>query len=747
MSSHLENLNPQQLHAVTYRGGPVLVLAGAGSGKTRVITRRVASAILDDGLPPDRIMAVTFTNKAAEEMRERVRADTGAETGWIATFHSACVRILRAWGQPIGVGPDFTIYDGDDQKKVIKMVIEDCQIDTASWSPAFLLGEIRAAKTRGLDASSYADEASGWRDEGVAKAFAGYERQLRESNALDFDDLLLRAVDLLQQEEGIRAHLQERFVHLLVDEFQDTNVTQYQLLRLLVGPRRHVCVTGDPDQSIYSWRGADLRNILGFTSDFPDAELIRLEQNYRSTRTILHAADSVIAHNQDRLEKRLWTENPDGDLLELLHARDERDEALGIAQVMVELREAHDLAWRDLAVFFRTNAQSRPLEEVFAELGVPYLVIGTMPFYERAEVKDVLAYLRFLVNGRDRVALERAIATPRRGVGAKALETIRALAHRSHDGNYWSALQDDDLPGLLRGRARQGVAGFRKLLEDLHALDGRPCAEVTTALLEDLDYLELLRQRGEPEREEHVGELLSAMADHDRRDPEGGVVGFLETTALASEVDRWDPGVGAVALMTMHAAKGLEFPVVFVAGLEDGLCPLERAETRGDLAHEEEERRLFYVALTRAKERVYLSLADRRMRFGRREFSYPSRLLGELPVEVFRTTVQADDLGDEDAGTWGRGRGRGTREPLANEPGYRVDYEPGYGLDDDLDDVGHDDEAGFVVGDLVEHPRFGQGEVTGIRRGLAPRVVVDFRRVGERTVDLRYSELRRVTSF
>ena len=638
----LEGLNPQQREAVAYTGGPLLILAGAGSGKTRVITHRIAHLIHQHGVPPAAIAAVTFTNKAADEMRERVGRLLGGAyslTGLtVATFHSFCVRLLRRDGQRLaeirpGFTRDFTIYDEEDQLAVVKAVYRHLDLDEKEFLPyRAALSRISHAKSHKQTPEEFAQAAKDPKNKQLAVVFEHYEGRLRQANALDFDDLLLESVRLLQHDEATRRACNRRIRHLLVDEYQDTNRSQYELMRLLTETHQNVCVVGDEDQSIYSWRGADIRNILDFERDYPNALTIRLEQNYRSTKNILESASAMVAHNLERKGKWLWTAAPAGRKVGVFQAPDSEVEALFIADTIEKLlaKEPRDR----VAILYRTNAQSRQIEEALRRYGRSYKVIGGFSFYQRAEIKDLLAYLKLILSPRDSISLLRVINTPARGIGKTTMEQVERYAN-ANSTSLWDALGRMIEEGQFPARAEAALAGFRKLIEELREVAARaPVGELIEQALERTGYLATLKRDDSPSTEarlENLAELVNAASEAAERGE--GVSEFLDHAALVSDADQVDEQA-QVSLLTAHNAKGLEFPVVFVAGLEENLFPhIRSVDSESAL---EEERRLCYVAMTRAEKQLFLTWARYRRRFGggQSEECMASRFLREIPAEL-----------------------------------------------------------------------------------------------------------------
>ncbi|MDQ4131271.1 MAG: exodeoxyribonuclease V subunit gamma, partial [Actinomycetota bacterium] len=656
----LEGLNEAQREAVIHGEGPLLILAGAGSGKTRVLTHRIAHLLQSGRAQAGEILAITFTNKAAEEMRERVGALVGrrARAMWVMTFHSACARMLRAEAQRLGYTSGFSIYDEADSLRLVKRCLEELDVDTKRFPPRGIRRQISDSKNALLDAAGYRERISSFFEQTAADVYGLYERRLHAANAMDFDDLLLRCVNLLELFGEVRERHQRSFRHILVDEYQDTNRAQYRWLQLLAGERRNLCVVGDDDQSIYRFRGADIRNILDFEDDFPDARVIRLEQNYRSTQTILSAANAIVAHNRARKAKALWTDLGEGEPVRVRELQDEHAEARFVAgevERLVDEGGSRD----EVAVFYRTNAQSRVLEDTLVRYGVAYQVIGGTKFYERAEIKDALAYLTLLVNPHDTVCFQRIVNSPRRGIGQTT--QARILGHADTVGEpVWEvASRPDEVPGL-GAAAVKSVARFTSILERLRErLATASVADLLSEVLNETGYTQALEAERTVEaqgRLENLEELVGVAREYDRsageRDgTEPSVEDFLQQVALFSDQDSLTDEAGLVRLMTLHNAKGLEFPVVFIIGCEDGVFPHSRAIEAGDL---EEERRLCYVGVTRARRQLYMTYARTRSLYGARDFNLPSRFLGELPAGL--TDRDEDELtGPEAAATWGDG--------------------------------------------------------------------------------------------
>jgi DNA helicase-2/ATP-dependent DNA helicase PcrA len=643
-SALLADLNPSQREAVAATEGPVLVVAGAGSGKTRVLTYRIAHLVRDLGVSPYEILAITFTNKAAGEMKERVARLVGpvANNMWVSTFHSACVRILRQEIHRLGYRSSFSIYDDADSTRLITMVIKDLDLDPKRFPPRRMKATISKAKNELIDYETYASQDSGFYHEKVSDIFRLYQQRLVEASAVDFDDILSLTVEILQAFPEVLERWQNRFQYILVDEYQDTNQAQYMLVKMLAAKHRNVCVVGDSDQSIYAFRGADMRNIMGFEKDYPDTRVILLEQNYRSTQTILDAANAVIANNASRQPKRLWTDEGAGEQIVVFEAEDEHEEAAYIAEEIARLQDT-GVGLDDVAVFYRTNAQSRVIEELFVRFGIMYQVVGGLKYYDRKEVKDALAYLRAIVNPDDQVAIKRIINTPKRAIGDTSVAHIDRFAE-SVGLTFMDALRRVDEIDALTGRAQNAIAEFVAVMDVLadKAADGPEGA--LEAALNDTGYFDMIRAERTIEamgREENLKELLGAAAEFEETGPAsmgpeewnqldgvGKLQMFLESISLVADLDSVE-NTEVVTLMTLHNAKGLEYPAVFLTGLEDGVFPHVRS--LGDPKELEEERRLCYVGLTRAEQRLYLTRAWTRNMWGQNNYNGPSRFLGEIP--------------------------------------------------------------------------------------------------------------------
>jgi DNA helicase-2/ATP-dependent DNA helicase PcrA len=751
----LDSLNPAQREAAAHSEGPLLILAGAGSGKTRVITVRMAHLVMTGQAQPGQVLGVTFTNKAAEEMRQRVESLVGDDCRqmWLSTFHSLCARILRREAPHIGLTRDFVIYDSSDQLAVVKQALKAADIDDKMLTPRAALSRISQAKNK---LETPADmKSSGWslRDAQVSKVYETYLRVLNDAGALDFDDLLLKTVELVETKEYVREMYAQKFKYILIDEYQDTNRPQYILIRRLADYHRNLCVVGDPDQSIYKWRGADLRNILDFEEDFPEATVVKLEQNYRSTQVILDAASAVISRNRNRKDKRLWTDKKGGELIVYIRAGDEIEEADHITRAIRESRRAD--ARSTVAVLYRTNAQSRAIEDALMREGIAYRIIGGVRFYERKEIKDLLAYLRLVMNPHDDVSFRRVVNVPARGVGKTVIEALEAVDLDAVDHSttplfaaglqpitssrsMWARL----LAGLEKrqvpNRAVNALRGFRDLIADLTSECASASVSIALGLVMDKSgYLKDLRDERSEDAEariENLMELVSAAREYETRDPEPSLGGFVDRLSLLSEADEAQGSKDAhVWMMTMHAAKGLEFPTVIVAGLEEGLFPHSRsAEDEDEL---EEERRLCYVGLTRARERLVLTSAARRRVFGDYQSTEPSRFLDEIPPELIRRVEPVAPP------SWNTTRYE-TRNPCGRRfaPNKRAAPEPTPFAAYENED--QSSSNGLRNGLRVRHKQFGVGTIVGIEdEGDDMRVTVKFNTVGTKKLVARYASL------
>jgi DNA helicase-2/ATP-dependent DNA helicase PcrA len=718
----VEGLNPEQRRAVEVTEGPLLVLAGAGSGKTKVLTQRIAYLIGVCGIPPEGILAVTFTNKAAGEMRDRVEKVLGpaASGAWLATFHSTCVRILRREIGHLGFSRGFAIYDQADSLGLIKEAVRRHDLDPKIVEPRRIAWRIDQWKNSAIAPAQAHDQAPDFEMQRTAEIYTTYQRLLVEANALDFNDLLLRTVELFERFPEVLAHYRSRWQYVLIDEYQDTNRVQYQLVQQLAGEHRNLCVVGDPDQSIYAWRGADIRNILDFEQDYPDTTTVRLERNYRSTQPILEGASQVIANNRARKEKRLFTEQEGGEKILVHEAMDDRGEAQFVVREIVASSRREGLNYGQYAVFYRTNAQSRLFEEEFLKHGIPHVVVGGVRFYDRAEVKDALSYLRLLVNPADAMGLRRIVNRPARGIGRTTFEKIEQLAEREgvtllEGMRRWL---DDPAASRTAGKVRAFLALVDQMAEEIVGL---PAADALARVLERSGYLRALEKEGSPEAEarvENLRELLSAADDFDREtgalpdDDRSDIEVFLDQVALVSDLDTYERRDECVSLMTVHTAKGLEYPVVFVVGLEEGIFP--HSGSMRDERGIEEERRLCYVAMTRAMKRLVLTSAQERMRFGSRTYGVQSRFLNEIPAELLE--------------------GRRASRSGAKSQDDGLDYE--YAQES------YDEFGELAPGLRVRHPVFGPGQVIAVTgSGPSQKLKIQFEHAGVKTIMVRFANL------
>ena len=764
-----DKLNEPQREAVYHTDGPLLILAGAGSGKTRVLTHRIAYLIGERGVNPWNILAITFTNKAAEEMRQRVDnlVGFGAESVWVSTFHSACVRILRRFIDRLGYENHFTIYDTDDQKTLIKEVCRKVDVDTKVFKERSLLSAISSAKNEMILPDEFELNAGGdFAKMKIAKVYREYEAQMRANNALDFDDLLVKTVQLLQTQSDVLESYQERFRYIMVDEYQDTNTVQFQLVSLLAGKYKNLCVVGDDDQSIYKFRGANIRNILDFEHEFPDAKVIKLEQNYRSTGNILNAANSVIANNRGRKEKSLWTENGEGELIRLRQFDTAFDEADFIGEdIKNAVRQGG--SYNDSAVLYRTNAQSRLLEEKFIAMNIPYKIVGGVNFYARREIKDLLAYLKTIDNGRDDVAVRRIINVPKRGIGLTTINRIQESATERGIGFYEALLA----PGLIAGVGRSATKldSFAALIEYFKTLaEEMNITDLLQEVIEKTGYIESLENEDKEEaktRKENIDELISKAATYEEscqdKDEKATLSGFLEEVALVADIDSLDEDQEYVVLMTLHSAKGLEFPRVYLAGMEDGLFPGYMSINAGDREELEEERRLCYVGITRAEQELTLTSARRRMVHGETQYNPMSRFVKEIPRELLdtgnkkftqetempaqqNTYARAREAFRAQAFTGALGgmtpaKNQGVGKPLTGSQAL-ASLQKGSQLA-----AGGNGPLGYEVGDRVRHVKFGEGTVTDIKEGGRDHeVTIEFDSVGTRKMFAKFAKLVKV---
>ena len=738
MSSALTTgLNPAQEDAVLHEGGPLLVIAGAGSGKTRVLTHRVAHLIKERGVSPFEILAITFTNKAADEMKTRVGALVGpvAEKMWVSTFHSACVRILRRDGERLGFPSSFTIYDQADAIRLTGYVLRDLNLDTKKFPPRTVHAAISATKNDYRTVEQFSEGAQTIFERKIAEVYAEYQDRLRKAGAMDFDDLLFNTVELFRRHPDVLEHYQRRFGHVLVDEYQDTNSVQNAMVTMLAEQHRQVCVVGDGDQSIYRFRGADIRNILEFEKTFPDATVVLLEQNYRSTQTVLDAANAVIANNEGRKPKELWTDQGCGDKIIRYFADDEVDEAQWVAHELSRIHEGGMHRWGDMAVFYRTNAQSRALEEYLVRVNIPYKVIGGTRFYDRREIKDALAFLKAVVNPTDEVSLKRILNVPKRGIGDSSVGRLDAWA-AGMGLTFIDALRQHETAGVT-GRAPKGIDEFLELVDDVAEMaDDAGPADLLRALLERSGYLAELEEERSIEAEgrlENLAELIGSAEEFESTDE------FLEQVSLVADTDDLDDDESSVVLMTLHSAKGLEFPIVFLIGLEDGVFPHVRS--LGEPRELEEERRLAYVGITRAMERLSVSHAWSRMLHGTTQYNPPSRFLDEIPDEL---VVDADGsrarrkTASFGSGGWTSTRGGGHRSS-GREAIVDAALRPKGPTPSGAD------QLGLKIGDDVRHAKWGEGVIIDIGgSGDKAEARVRFPDVGEKQLLLSWAPLEKI---
>ena len=711
----MQGLNEPQRRAVACLQGPLLIVAGAGSGKTRVLTFRIAN-LLEHGVPPYRILAITFTNKAAREMRERVDALIGdaAQDVWLSTFHSFCARFLRMELEHYGrYAKNFVIYDAADSKGLIRECLKELNIDEKHTAPGAVQTHISDAKNRLLDVAAFTAQATDFFAEQVAKIYALYQSKLQQNNALDFDDLLMLTVELLTKNEELRTKYQKKFQYILVDEYQDTNGAQYSITKLLAAEHRNICVVGDADQSIYGWRGADMRNIMNFEKDYPEATVILLEQNYRSTKNILAAANAVIENNLTRKKKELWTDNPTGDRITIYEGATEKNEASYIVREVERLHTMFHVKYGDIAVLYRTNAQSRNIEEAFYATGVPYAMVGSVRFYDRREIKDIIAYLRVIYNPRDTLSLLRIINVPRRGLGPTSIARMMETAEE-YRISLFEVITDAQLLSMipkLSAKVKLALEEFAAMVFTfMGQLGTRPIHEIVEDVIETSGYAAALEEKKEDNRDrlENLREFISVAKNFDDGAAEGenGLADFLAQIALISDVDQTEQSDGTVTLMTFHAAKGLEFPAVFMAGMEEGLFPHSR--TLLDDTEIEEERRTCYVGITRAERRLYLTYARQRTIYGRTEMSRPSRFLAEIPEELVEHK-EADFFGGTDlrapSNIWGERSTRTERKRYMPPPQHTAA---------DGSVIRPDVSAAFKAGDAVRHSKWGDGRIVAI---------------------------------
>lgn len=766
--SLLDALNEPQRQAVMATDGPLLILAGAGSGKTRVLTHRTAYLIEECGVNPYNIMAITFTNKAAGEMRERIdqMVGYGSESIWVCTFHSTCVRILRRYIDRLGFGTNFTIYDSDDQKTLMKDICKRLEIDTKMYKEKMFLSAISSAKDELIDPIEFETRAAGdYVKRKQAQVYREYQQALKQNNALDFDDLIMKTVELFKLDKEVLASYQDRFRYIMVDEYQDTNTAQFELIRLLALKYQNLCVVGDDDQSIYKFRGANIYNILNFEHHFPDATVIKLEQNYRSTQNILDAANAVIANNQGRKEKRLWTDNGAGDKITFEQLDTAAEEADFVARDIARRVRKGEYQYKDCAILYRTNAQSRLFEERFITANIPYKIFGGVNFYARKEVKDLLAYLKTIDNGQDDLAVRRIINIPKRGIGAASINKVALYAQEQEISFYDALCVAEQVPGL--GKAAAKIRPFVLFIQSMKAKAKLlSVADLLQEVIETTGYVRELEAEGTDEAEariENIDELISKAVDYAEGEEAPTLNGFLENVALVADIDSFDENSDYVVLMTLHSAKGLEFPNVYLAGLEDGLFPSYMSITSDNSQAEiEEERRLAYVGITRAKKNLTITFARVRMVRGQTQYGKVSRFVREIPPELLSGKIYEPKTKEEpiEQSTFQKARKAFRTVPSYGGSGYGKEVGEGYGstfhsskatkpvytkVENQRDFGSVGGALSYQVGDRVRHIKFGDGEVMAIVSGGRDyEVTVDFDKAGTKKMFASFAKLKKV---
>ena len=766
--SLLDALNEPQRQAVMATDGPLLILAGAGSGKTRVLTHRTAYLIEECGVNPYNIMAITFTNKAAGEMRERIdqMVGYGSESIWVCTFHSTCVRILRRYIDRLGFGTNFTIYDSDDQKTLMKDICKRLEIDTKMYKEKMFLSAISSAKDELIDPIEFETRAAGdYVKRKQAQVYREYQQALKQNNALDFDDLIMKTVELFKLDKEVLASYQDRFRYIMVDEYQDTNTAQFELIRLLALKYQNLCVVGDDDQSIYKFRGANIYNILNFEHHFPDATVIKLEQNYRSTQNILDAANAVIANNQGRKEKRLWTDNGAGDKITFEQLDTAAEEADFVARDIARRVRKGEYQYKDCAILYRTNAQSRLFEERFITANIPYKIFGGVNFYARKEVKDLLAYLKTIDNGQDDLAVRRIINIPKRGIGAASINKVALYAQEQEISFYDALCVAEQVPGL--GKAAAKIRPFVLFIQSMKAKAKLlSVADLLQEVIETTGYVRELEAEGTDEAEariENIDELISKAVDYAEGEEAPTLNGFLENVALVADIDSFDENSDYVVLMTLHSAKGLEFPNVYLAGLEDGLFPSYMSITSDNSQAEiEEERRLAYVGITRAKKNLTITSARVRMVRGQTQYGKVSRFVREIPPELLSGKIYEPKTKEEpiEQSAFQKARKAFRTVPSYGGSGYGKEVGEGYGstfhsskatkpvytkVENQRDFGSAGGALSYQVGDRVRHIKFGDGEVVAIVSGGRDyEVTVDFDKVGTKKMFASFAKLKKI---
>ncbi|WP_113671839.1 DNA helicase PcrA [Vallitalea guaymasensis] len=738
MDKRYDSLNKEQKKAVLHTEGPLLILAGAGSGKTRVLTHRIAYLIEEKKVAPWNILAITFTNKAAKEMRERVDnlVGSGSEDIWVSTFHSTCVKILRRHIDKIGYDRYFTIYDTDDQKKLIRDCMKQLNVDPKQFKENSILSSISSAKDKLLTPKKFEKQAYEYRDQVVSKVYTMYQDRLKKNNALDFDDLLVKTVEVFRLCPDVLSYYQDKFKYIMVDEYQDTNHVQYIFVGLLASRYKNLCVVGDDDQSIYRFRGADISNILDFEKDFRNAEVIKLEQNYRSSKNILEAANQVISNNYGRKNKTLYTDNESGDLINYRCLQNEQAEAEFMAGEIIKGIESEGRDFKDYAILYRTNAQSRVIEERFILNNIPYKIVGGTSFYQRKEIKDILAYLKTINNSTDDIAVKRIINVPRRGIGTTTINKVENYAY-NNDVNFFDALCEvSQIPNMTRSSKK--VEAFTHFIRTLRVeMATMSLVDLTNEVIERTGYVKELEAEGTDEahgRIDNIGELISKLTEYENNEEEPTLNGFLEEVALIADIDNYNEETNVVVLMTMHSAKGLEFPCVFISGMEDGLFPSYMSISSGQQEDIEEERRLCYVGITRAKQKLYLLGANSRMIRGMTQYNQVSRFIREINNELFdlEYTKPIQDMPNEKTSFRKNAHSFLKSNPYVVKKNANKMPAPG------------NFTLNYEVGDLVKHMKFGIGEVLAIQPGGADyEVTVNFPSAGVKKLMARLANLKK----
>ncbi|MBI5475712.1 MAG: UvrD-helicase domain-containing protein [Ignavibacteriales bacterium] len=736
---YLQNINPPQREAIETIQGPLIVVAGPGSGKTRVLTHRIAY-LMTQNISSYNILALTFTNKAASEMKDRIAnlIGQGAHHVWMGTFHSVFARLLRMEAEKIGFQKNYSIYDEIDSLKLIKRIMVDLHIPHQQYSPQGIRYRISQAKNSLTTPDEFSRNVYDISSEQSAKVYFEYSKRLKESNAMDFDDLLIKPIELFQRHKNVLNVYQDRFKYLLVDEYQDTNHAQYVMLKLLAEKNRNICVVGDDAQSIYAFRGADIRNILEFQKDYPEAKIVRLEQNYRSTKTILAAADNLIKYNGGQIEKNLWTENSEGESITLLDCIDDRNEGEEIVRNIFHGVNNQEIRYSDVAIMYRTNAQSRSVEDSLRRNSIPYVIIGGVEFYQRKEIKDVLAYLRLLVNPKDDESFMRIVNFPNRGLGEVAVKHLQAYA-KANSKSLLDAMQESGRIIQLSKRAKDSIYRLHEIfLKFTNLKTNLSLSELCRSFVDEIGIISHFNDEGTPEsigRNENIQELLSAISEYADDHENASLEGFLQEVSLVADLDSWDEKANAVTLMTLHSAKGLEFPVVFITGLEEGLLPYYNSSLES--IELEEERRLFYVGITRAMKKLFLSHCQTRYKFTEHSYQSPSRFINELPSELIERPTSRQKYLHDPVKSYSQGY-RLKKEKSKKKETYFEDSHPDYENESD-------EFKNIRSGMLVEHETFGKGKVMHVvGKGETCKVVVHFDSVGSKTLMLKYARLKKV---